>query len=170
MNNELIKIGAIIATRGLAGEVKVFPTTDFIDERFYVGAKVFLSERNEVKALVTIAAVVLAKGILNVKFVEVNHIIESEKLLRYDVVIKKSDAKLPKGYIFDEELMGLDVYTTENVYVGKISEIMTYTPEKTLRIKRENKSDVLVPILPVFVKSTDLAAKKMTIEFIEGML
>ena len=66
--------------------------------------------------------------------------------------------------------MGLDVYTTENVYVGKISEIMTYTPEKTLRIKRENKSDVLVPILPVFVKSTDLAAKKMTIEFIEGML
>jgi ribosomal 30S subunit maturation factor RimM len=38
---EYIKIGSLIGTRGLKGEFKVYPTTDFLDERFYIGAKVF---------------------------------------------------------------------------------------------------------------------------------
>lgn len=170
MNNELIKIGAIIATRGLNGEVKVFPTTDFVENRFVKNAKLMLSERNEVKSLVTIASAVYVKGILNVKFKEINTINEAEKFLRYDVVIKKSDAKLPKGYVFDEELIGLDVYSTEGIFVGKVSDVMTNTAQKTLRIKRDGKNDVLVPIVPVFVVETDLEAKKIIINVIEGLL
>lgn len=170
MENELIKIGAIIATRGLAGEVKVFPTTDFIEDRFFKGAKVMLSERNEVKALVTISSIAFTKNILHIKFKEINHIDDAEKVLRYDIVIKKSDAKLPKGYVFDLELIGLDVFTSTNEFVGKVSEILTYTADKTLRIKRVDKSDVLVPIVPFFVLETDLEAKRITINVIEGML
>lgn len=170
MNNELIKIGAIIATRGLQGEVKIFPTTDFVDDRFFKGAKVMLSERNEVKALVTISTVTYIKNVLNIKFKEINSIDEAEKYMRFDIVIKKSDAKLPKGYVFDQELIGLDVVTTSGDLIGQVSEVMTYTPQKTLRIKRVDKPDVLVPIVPFFVVETDLDAKKITINVIEGML
>lgn len=170
MNNELIKIGAIIATRGLQGEVKIFPTTDFVDDRFFKGAKVMLSERNEVKALVTISTVTYIKNVLNIKFKEINSIDEAEKYMRFDIVIKKSDAKLPKGYVFDQELIGLDVVTTSGDLIGQVSEVITYTPQKTLRIKRVDKADVLVPIVPFFVVETDLDAKKITINVIEGML
>lgn len=170
MNNELIKIGAIIATRGLQGEVKIFPTTDFVDDRFFKGAKVMLSERNEVKALVTISTVTYIKNVLNIKFKEINSIDEAKKYMRFDIVIKKSDAKLPKGYVFDQELIGLDVVTTSGDLIGQVSEVMTYTPQKTLRIKRVDKADVLVPIVPFFVVETDLDAKKITINVIEGML
>src|SRR5574344_526679 len=118
MNEKLIKIGAIIATRGLNGEVKVFPTTDFVEDRFYVGAKMMLSLKNEVKLLVTIASINTVKNILAIKFKEINVIEEAEKYLRSDVVIKRSQATLPKGFVFDDELIDLDVVTTDGIYVG----------------------------------------------------
>ncbi len=170
MNQELIKIGAIIATRGLAGEVKVFPTTDFVEDRFFKGAKLMLAQENRVKALVTVASLTQSKGLILVRFSEINSIDEAEKYLRYDIVIKKSEAVLPKGFVFDDELIGLDVFNQDHIYVGVVKEIISYTPQKTLRIKREGQSDVLIPILPVFVKSTDLDAKKIIVETIEGML
>lgn len=170
MKHELIKIGAIIATRGLQGEVKVFPTTDFIEDRFFVGAKVMLAEKNEVKKLVTIKEISTNKNNLGIKFKEINSINEAEEYLRFDIVIKKTDAKLPKGYVFDEEMIGLDVYTTEGVFVGKVKEVMAYTSQKTLRISRDQQKDLLVPIVEYFVKETDLEAKKIIINVIEGML
>lgn len=170
MNEKLIKIGAIIATRGLNGEVKIYPTTDFIDDRFYAGAKLMLSLKNEVKMLVTVSSVSSNKGLLAVKFKEINTIEEAEKYLRFDVVIKRSQAKLPKGFVFDDELIDLDVMTHDGVYVGKVKEVLTYTPQKTLRIGREDKDDVLVPIVPAFVLETDLDKKQITIQVIDGML
>ena len=170
MNEKLIKIGAIIATRGLNGEVKVFPTTDFVEDRYYVGAKMMLSLKNEVKLLVTIASINNVKNILAIKFKEINVIEEAEKYLRYDVVIKRSQAKLPKGFVFDDELVDLDVVTTDGIYVGKVKEVLTYTSQKTLRVGRENLSDVLVPIVSEFVIETDLDKKQITIQVIDGML
>lgn len=170
MNEKLIKIGAIIATRGLNGEVKVFPTTDFVEDRFFVGAKMMLAKENEVKAAVTISSLSTVKNILAIKFKEINSITEAEKYLRFDVVIKKSQAKLPKGFVFDDELVNLAVYSTDGLFVGHVNEVLTYTPQKTLRIKRENNSDVLVPIVPEFVIETDLENQKITVKFIDGML
>ena len=85
-------------------------------------------------------------------------------------MIKRSQAKLPKGFVFDDELIDLDVVTTEGVYVGKVKEVLTYTPQKTLRVGRENLSDVLVPIVSEFVIETDLDKKQITIQVIDGML
>lgn len=170
MKQELIKIGAIIGTRGLQGEVKVFPTTDFLEERFFVGAKIMISEKNEVKHLVTIKSLSNVKNILGIKFKEITTLADAEKLLRFDLVIKKSDATLPKGYVFDIELIGLDVVSTDHIYIGKVAEVLTNTPQKTLRIARENNKDVLVPIVDFFVKETNLEEKKITINVIEGLL
>lgn len=170
MENELIKIGAIIATRGLQGEVKVFPTTDFLEERFFVGAKMMLSQNNEVKHLVTIKSISNIKNIFAIKFKEINSIEEAEKYLRFDIVIKKSDAKLPKGYVFDSDLVGMMVVSIEGITIGVVSEVLNNTSQKTLRIKREGEKDILVPIVDFFVKETDIEKRQITINVIEGLL
>jgi 16S rRNA processing protein RimM len=170
MEKELIKIGAIIATRGLQGEVKVFPTTDFLEERFFKGAKVMLSQNGEVKHLVTIKSVTNQKNILNIKFKEITTIEEAEKYLRFDIVIKKEDAKLPKGFVFDKDLIGMKVVSEDGTFIGEVSEVLNYTSQKQLRIKREDAKDVLVPIVDFFIKETDVEKRQITINVIEGLL
>ena len=49
---ETIKVGKIVNTRGLRGEVKIVPNTHFIHERFGEGALLYLGEeRCEVRVL-----------------------------------------------------------------------------------------------------------------------
>ena len=38
-------VGKIVNTHGIRGEVRVIPTTDFIDERFAKGAKLYLDQQ-----------------------------------------------------------------------------------------------------------------------------
>ena len=165
-----IKIGSLIGTRGLKGEFKVYPTTDFLDERFYFGAKVFLlNETNNDIKKVTISSVNQMRTLL-VSFKEINTIEEAETFLRYDIVINKNENKLPDGFYYEHDLIGLEVYTIEGDFVGVISEMLEYAPYKTFRVKRENKRDVLIPYVDTFVIKTDIENKRIIINPMEGLL
>ncbi|MDI9503514.1 MAG: 16S rRNA processing protein RimM [Erysipelotrichaceae bacterium] len=167
---EYIKIGSLIGTRGLKGEFKVYPTTDFLDERFYIGAKVFLlNETNNDIKKVTISSVNQMRTLL-VSFKEINTIEEAETFLRYDIVINKNENKLPDGFYYEHDLIGLEVYTIEGDFVGVISEMLEYAPYKTFRVKRENKRDVLIPYVDTFVIKTDIENKRIIINPMEGLL
>jgi 16S rRNA processing protein RimM len=167
---EYIKIGSLIGTRGLKGEFKAYPTTDFLDERFYIGAKVFLlNETNNDIKKVTISSVNQMRTLL-VSFKEINTIEEAETFLRYDIVINKNENKLPDGFYYEHDLIGLEVYTIEGDFVGVISEMLEYAPYKTFRVKRENKRDVLIPYVDTFVIKTDIENKRIIINPMEGLL
>ncbi len=167
---EYIKIGSLIGTRGLKGEFKVYPTTDFLEDRFYIGANVFLYNEtiNNLKK-VTISSVNQMKTLL-VTFKEINTIEEAETFIRYDVLINKDENKLPEGFYYEHDLIDLEVFTNEGHFVGIITEILEYAPYKTFRVKRENKKDVLIPYIDTFVIKTDLENKRIIINPIEGLL
>lgn len=170
MEKSYIKIGAIISPRGLFGEAKVFPTTDFIEDRFVIGAKVFLFDLKKDYIKVTIKNVVEFKGILHIQFEEINTLNEIEKYVKNEIVIPSNAATLPKGYVFDTQLVGLDVGLLDGSIIGKVSEVITYTAQKQIIVKREGKSNVAIPLIPVFIKETDLDKKLIVITPIEGML
>ena len=48
---EKMRIGKIVNTHGLRGELKVKTSTDFIDERFEKGATVYVEENNKMVPL-----------------------------------------------------------------------------------------------------------------------
>jgi 16S rRNA processing protein RimM len=105
-----------------------------------------------------------------VSFKEINTIEEAETFLRYDIVINKNENKLPDGFYYEHDLIGLEVYTIEGDFVGVISEMLEYAPYKTFRVKRENKRDVLIPYVDTFVIKTDIENKRIIINPMEGLL
>lgn len=170
MEKEYIKIGAILSARGLFGEAKVYPTTDFIDQRYVVGEKVYLFDLKSIYTKVTIESVVSFKGILHVKFKEINLLNDIAKYLKHEILINKKDAVLPDGYVFDNELINLNVKLTDGTTIGVVSEVINWTAQKSIRIKRENKTDVVLPLIDEFVVETDLEKKEIIITPLEGML
>jgi 16S rRNA processing protein RimM len=70
-------------------------------------------------------------------------------------------------YLFDLE--GMDVYSTDGDYIGKISDIFQTGANDVYEVKNNNIS-YLIPAIKDVVKSVDVQDKKMIINVIEGLL
>ena len=107
---ETIKVGKIVNTRGLRGEVKIVPNTHFIHERFGEGALLYLGEeRCEVRVLRSR----MEKGLVFAVFEGREDINRVESFKGADVYADKSDPLLlAEDEVLYSDLMDCDVYTS----------------------------------------------------------
>ena len=75
-------VGKIVNTHGIRGEVRVIPTTDFVDERFAKDAKLYLANQQGEPLELTIESSRPHKGSILVKFDGYDNINDVEKLRR----------------------------------------------------------------------------------------
>ena len=171
MENNYLIIGYIVSTHGLQGGLKIKPATTFIDERFKVKKKVIVKHpfTNSYQTL-TISKITPQKNLLIINFKEITTIEIAEEYLKCSLLIYKNEVKLKEGYFFYDDLIGMQVILEDNTFVGNVSEILEYASYNTLRIKRENAQDILVPYVDEFIISTDLERKMIVFRPIEGML
>ncbi len=171
MNRDYLKIGYIVETHALKGALKIKPTTSFIEERFDIGNKVLVKNPTTSKIeTLTIESVREQKGLLIVTFAEIDDINIAENYLKGFLFINKKDVTLEEGYFFFDDLLGMKVILEDKTLVGKVVEILEYAAYHTLRVKREDGSDILIPYIEEFIVSTDLASKTIVFRPIEGML
>lgn len=171
MNKDYLIIGYIVSTHGLQGGLKIKPATTFVDDRFKVKKKVIVKHpfKNSYETL-TIKKITPQKSLLIINFKEITTIEQAEEYLKCSLLIYKNDVKLKDGYFFYDDLIGMQVILEDNTKVGVVSEILEYASYNTLRIKRENGPDILVPYVEEFIVSTDLESKTIVFRPIEGML
>ncbi len=164
---EYILIGKVVNTFGIKGELKVYPYTDFIEERFKKGSKVYLGE--EYLPFV-VKSYREHKGMLLVLFEANEDINLVEKYKDYEIYKAKEDIEaLEDGYYF-RDLKDLDVYV-ENDNIGKVLQVEEGITANHLRIlKNSDQKEYLVPFLPVFVENVDLDQKRIDIVKMEGLL
>lgn len=170
MDNK-VSIGKIISTVGLRGEVKVFSTTDFPHRRFKKDQPVTLFDietRAEFATTITMSRKSGERYTL--AFSNVNSIEEASAFVGRLVMIDKVADQLPEGYFFHDDLVGCAVYNEQAILIGHISKIEDYPAHRTLRIKRTEGSDVLVPFVKFFIKSVNIETRKIIVRIIEGML
>mgnify|MGYP002571412394 FL=1 len=164
---ETIKVGKIVNTRGLRGEVKIVPNTHFIHERFGEGALLYLGEeRCEVRVLRSR----MEKGLVFAVFEGREDINRVEPFKGADVYADKSDPLLlAEDEVLYSDLMDCDVYTSEAVYVGRVVDVLETGAHAVLRVQRETDS-VLIPFVHAIVASLDVDEKRIVIEEMEGLL
>lgn len=85
-------VGKIIATHGLKGEVKVALTTDFPEDRFRAGSRLYLGDDSRE---VTVAAGRPFKQFWLVTFAEITDIDQAEKLKGTEILISEEDQGEP---------------------------------------------------------------------------
>lgn len=171
MEKDYLIIGYIVSTHGLRGGLKIKPATSFVDDRFKVRRKLAVKspKTNEFETL-TISKITTQKDLLVINFKEINVIEKAEEYLKLPLYIKRENVVLEEGYFFLDDLLGMKVVLEDNILVGEVSEILEYASYHTLRIKRENAKDLLIPYIEEFIVSTDLSSKTIVFRPIEGML
>ena len=163
---DYIKVGKIVNTHGVKGYIKCIPLTDDL-ERFEELEYVY-TEKDNIKR--TIDDVWYQKGLVCLKLKDIDDMDKAESFKdTYISIVEDQLRVLPENsyYLFDLE--GMDVYSNNGDYIGKISEIYQTGANDVYEVKN-NKNSYLIPAIKDVVKSVNVQDKKMIINVIEGLL
>ncbi|MDN5574437.1 MAG: ribosome maturation factor RimM [Pediococcus sp.] len=167
------KVGTIVNTHGIQGEVKVLPITDFPEERFKAGKQLFLfSPKDDVVPVQTlkIKKSRQQKQVYLLQFDGFDSINDVEKYKRFDLKVSEDDRKkLGSDEFYYDDIIGLKVYDENDHLLGTVSEILSPGANDVWVVKRVDKDDLLLPYIHQVIKKVDLDNQRVTVELLEGL-
>lgn len=163
MKLDTIKVGKIVGAHGIRGEVRVQPRD--ADPHMLTGFSTFLLDGQ----LVRPTANHVHKNSVLMKFPGVDDMNAALALRDKVLSIRRSDAHLPEGVYFDDELLGLDVFDADTgARLGELVAVEPYPAHKVYTVRGER--EYLIPAVPgAFIVSMDLDANRMDVHVWEGM-
>ena len=166
-----LKVGKIVNTHSLKGEVKVISSTDFEEQRFEKGTELLITRGNQVVKEVTVESYRTHRNNLLVKFVGIDSIEEAEKLKNLQIKIDSDNiGELEENEFYFHEIIGCEVFDENGKSLGEISEILTPGANDVWVIKTQNGKEILIPYIEDVVKKIDVENKKIDIEVMEGLI
>lgn len=160
---ELIKIGKIVNTHGIKGELRLLSKFPYKDKVFIKGMVIYIDKKN--KEVINsyrrhkMFDMITLEGYSNIN-----------EVLMYkgkNVYVDSSSVVLDKNAYLDEELIGLDVIY-ENIIKGKVYDIERYDKTTLFVIKNDNK-EYLIPYNDNIIDKIDIDNKKIYIKDIKGL-
>ncbi|MDV0430929.1 ribosome maturation factor RimM [Lactiplantibacillus sp. DA1] len=169
------RVGTLVNTHGIRGEVKVVVVTDFPEERFKVGQQLVLFKSPDATTggvTVTITKSREQKGLYFLTFKGFDNINDVERYKGWTIKVPAEALHdLPAGEYYYHQIVGLQVVTTADEPLGTIKEILSPGANDVWVVQREHgQSDVLLPKIPQVIKNVDLAAGVVTVELMEGLI
>lgn len=164
----MIKIGELVNTQGLHGEMRVYPYTDY-KERFEELDYIVLDGGEELE----IQSVKYKKNMAILKFKGYDSINDVEKLKGKEIFIKEEQKReLPKGTYHVSDLIGCNIHNVETEeVVGELVDILQNTAQDIYLIKlKDDKRKIMVPCVKEFVQDINIEDNIIRIKFIEGMI
>lgn len=166
---EMLEIGQIVNTFGIKGFVKVVPFTDDI-KRFDELEKVYVKTRSEIKEY-KIEEVKYHKNMVLIKFLGIDKVEDANLLKDSYLKIDRKDAiPLEEDSYFIVDLIGLDVYTDENVYLGKLEDVFNTGSNDIYVVKDELGKQILLPAIADVIKEINIENKKIIVHLINGLV
>ncbi len=168
--NKLLKIGQIVNTQGIRGELRIYPLTDY-KERFEEIDWVYMGENENAKY--TIEKVRYKNELVILKLKGIDDINEAEKYkTKYLTIPKASSRSLPEDTYYIVDLIGLQVYTQENEYLGIIKDVIQSAGNDIYEITSDKnpQKSILIPAVGEFIKDVNIKEQKIIVQLIEGLL
>lgn len=167
--NDLLRVGVVTSTHGIAGEVKVFPTTDDA-MRFKKLKEVFIDLGREQLTL-HITSVKFFKNMVILKFREFDNINEVQKLIKKDLMISRDMAvPLSEDENFICDMIGLTTVTDDGIELGKLTDVLQTGANDVYIIETAEGKEILIPAIKQCILKVDLDQQKMTVHLLEGMM
>lgn len=166
-----LKVGKIVNTHSLKGEVKVISSTDFGEERFKKGSKLLITRGNQLIREVVVQSYRNHKNFLLVKFEGIDSVEEAEKLKNLQIKIDLDEVGgLEENEFYFHQIIGCEVFDENDKNLGEIIDILTPGANDVWVIKGENGKEILIPYIEDVVKKIDITSKKVNIEVMEGLI
>ena len=160
---ELIRIGKIVNTHGIKGELRILSKFPYKDKVFVKNMKVYI-DKNNVEVINTYRK---HKNFDMVTFDGYNNINEVLKYKGKNVYINKEDIELKQNEYLDEQLIGLDVIY-KNMLMGTIGDIERYDKISLIKINRKDRY-YLIPYNFNLIDNIDIKNNKIYIKDIDGL-
>lgn len=154
---DLIRVGVIINTFGVKGEVKIYPDIDYFDEleRVFIDGKEYKIEKLREQ-----------KGIIIAKFEGIDDINQIESLKNEEVMIALEDRpELPEGKHYVGDLLGLEVITEDGQVLGTLDNIYNTGANDIYEV-----GEILLPATDEVIKQIDMENKKIIVHLLKGLI
>lgn len=163
----LIPYGKILRKHGLYGELKVLPFSGELGN-FKNFKSLFISFDKEKRSKFIIKSKKYIKNHAIVKLEGIDTPEEANRFLGYTVFVESSELqKLGEDEYYWHQLIGLKVFTTENIFVGNVTSLIDNTAQPILII-RNNDNEMMIPMVDKFVMEIDINNSKIVINPVEN--
>lgn len=173
LTSQFFKVGKIITTHGIKGEIRVYSYTDFPEERFTSGNQLFIGEAgNPTNFTVEVQYSKPHKNMYILKFQKLDMINDVEKFKGLYLWIPEEQQKeLDKDEFYYHQIIDCVVETTEGKELGIVKEILNTGANDVWIVKsNDKKEDILIPYIEQVVKNVNIKDKRIIIEIIEGLI
>lgn len=167
-----VKVGQIVNTHGIKGEVRIISQTDFADSRFAPGQTLYLGNPHDPKS----------KSALKIKshrrhkqfdllaFEGYNNINQVLSWVGQDLYIEEDQqGDLDPDSFFIHQIIGLDVFLEDGRHLGSIKEIIQTKANDVWVVERIKQDDLLLPAIHQVIQAVDMDKKAVYIKSLEGM-
>lgn len=161
---EKLKIGKVLGTHALKGELKIRSYSDFNDQRFVIGNKLYL---NNIETSFIIKTVRIHKGNYLVSFEGLQDINLVEKYVGSTVYGLKEDVVLEDDEYFYDDLIGCTVKENDQI-IGTVESIYFNGAQDILNVKTTKKT-IAIPYVDAFIVDEDIENKVIEVQLIKGM-
>jgi 16S rRNA processing protein RimM len=167
--NAMAAVGRIARAHGIRGQVIVNPETDFPEQRFRPGAKVFAKRGPAVDALV-VTTVRFQNGRPVIGFEGVQTMNDAETLAGLELRVPVEElAALPAGTFYHHDLVGCQVVTNRGEEVGTVEGVEGTVGGSRLVVAGA-RGEILIPLATEICRTIDVPGKRIVIEPPEGLL
>jgi 16S rRNA processing protein RimM len=169
LNKEFIIIGKVVSTQGNKGEVNVLPLTDSID-RFKNLDNVFLRSKKS-QTILNVEKIRKRKDTVILKLKDIENIEEAKMIVGSFLEVERKNAvKLPKETYFIFEIIGLEVYDENNIFLGKVENVISTGSNDVYVVKSKDKEELFIPAIREVVNNVNLEKKRITIKMLDGLI
>ena len=164
-----LEIGQIVNTFGIKGMVKVKPFTD--DIRRFDKLKTVYVEKNGNQTEYEIEEVKYHKDMVLIKFKSIDKIEQAEQLRNaYLTISRDSVEELEEGRYYIVDLLGLEVYTDEQVLLGILDDIFNTGSNDIYVVKDKQGKQILLPAIQDVIKQIDIENQKIIVHLLPGLI
>ncbi|WP_062197832.1 ribosome maturation factor RimM [Massilibacterium senegalense] len=170
--DDILKVGKIVNTHGISGEVRIIPITDFVEERFQKGQSLLIKMPSGEEKTVTIKTHRKHKQFELVTFDHYETIHDVEPFKGLTLYIAKDQLhSLPDGEFYYYEIIGCSVVTDDGQEIGEVKEILSPGANDVWVVSDKNsKKEYYIPYIDDVVLQVDIEEKKVIIHPMEGLL
>ena len=161
MKKQYLEAGRIVNTHGVRGEVRIEPWAD--EAAFLTRFKRFYMDGQPVK----VRSCRVHKTLCIASLEGIDDVNAAMALKGKVIFIDRKDAKLPKGTVFLQDILGARVVDEEGNDLGVLEQVLPAPAASVYVVKGER--EILIPDVPAFILDKDADNGVITVRLIEGM-
>lgn len=172
MSENYYRVGNIVNTHGIRGEVRVLAVTDAPQERFKPQARLYVVTAGTYQPL-TVTSYRRHKNFDLVAFAEIPDLTAAEKLKGKSLWVAADDRRtlqVGEGYYY-HQIIGLKVVDHASATIlGTVKEILQPGANDVWVVARPGKKDWLLPAIKQVILKIDLSQQQVLIDLPEGLI